>query len=125
MGMGEVFHLKHNSPLLIVGEFHGNPGSLAIYDRNGFCLLSIHMTVSYPENSKFSKLKLVEPVTVFVRTGRSKLADALIKNLLFKRANDPSNPRCIIVNENRMDFINSDSLLFSFKVKSIKFDFLE
>ncbi|HJH30269.1 MAG TPA: hypothetical protein C5S50_11230 [Methanosarcinaceae archaeon] len=121
--MGEVLHLAHNSPFLIIGEFHGNPGSLAIYDGNGLCLLSIHMTVSYPENSKFSKLKLVEPVIVGV--GRSKLADTLVESLSFQRADDPSNPRCIIVNDNRMDFTNSDHLIFSLKVKSLKFDFSE
>ncbi|MGP8321641.1 MAG: hypothetical protein ACT6FE_04880 [Methanosarcinaceae archaeon] len=83
------------------------------------------MTVSYPVNSKFSKLKLVEPVIVIVRTGKSKLADALIKSLSFKRADELSNPRCIIVDDNRMNFINSDDLLFSLKVKSLKLDFSE
>ena len=129
MGMGEVLHLAHNNPLLIVGEFHGNPGSLAIYDGNGLCLLSIHMTVSYPENSKFSKLKLVEPV--IVGTGRSKLelklADALASSLSLQRANVTSDPRYAMVYDDggMIDFIDSGNLLFKLKVKSLKLDFLE
>ena len=123
MGMGEVLHLAHDNPLLIVGEFHGNPGSLAIYDGNGLCLLSIHMTVSYPENSKFSKLKLVEPAPVIVGTG--KLVDALVSGLSLQRANNSSCPRCVIVNNEMIDFIDSGNLFFKLKVKSLKLDFLE
>lgn len=121
MGMGEVLHLAHDDPLLIVGEFHGNPGSLAIYDGNGLCLLSIHMTVSDPENLKFSKLKLIEPVIV----GTGKLVDAMISSLSLQRANNSSNPRCIIVDNEMIDFIDSGNLLFKLKVKSLKLDFLE
>ena len=129
MGMGEVLHLAHDDPLLIVGEFHGNPGSLAIYDSNGLCLLSIHMTVSYPENSKFSKLKLVEPV--IVGTGRSelnlKLADALASSLSLQRTNDTSDPRYAMVYDDggMIDFIDFGNVLFKIKVKSLKLDFSE
>ena len=123
MGMGEVLHLAHDDPLLIVGEFHGNPGSLAIYDGKGLCLLSIHMTLSYPVNLKFSKLKLVEPV--IVGTGKSKLADAIASSLSLLSVDDPSNPRCVIVDNEIIDFIDSDTLLFKLKVKSLKLDFLE
>ncbi len=121
MGMGTVLHLAHDNPLLIVGEFHGNPGSLAIYDGNGLCLLSIHMMVSYPENSKFSKLKLVEPVIV----GSGKLANAIASSLSLQLANDSASPRCVIVNNGIIDFIDSGKLLFKIKLKSLKLDFLE
>ncbi|HJH30354.1 MAG TPA: hypothetical protein C5S51_11845 [Methanosarcinaceae archaeon] len=123
MGMGEVLNLAHDTPLLIAGEFHGNPGSLAIYDGNGLCLLSIHMTFSHPENLKFSKLKLVEPV--IVGSGKSKLANAIASNLSLQLVNDSSNPRCVIVNDGIIDFIDSGKLLFKIKVKSLKLDFLE
>jgi len=118
-----VLHLAHDDPLLIVGEFHGNPGSLAIYDGNGLCLLSIHMTFSHPENLKFSKLKLVEPV--IVGSGKSKLANAIASNLSLQLVNDSSNPRCVIVNDGIIDFIDSGKLLSKIKVKSLKLDFLE
>lgn len=123
MGMGEVLHLAHDDSLLIIGEFHGNPGSLAIYDGNGLCLLSIHMTVSDPDKLKFSKLKLVEPV--IVGTGKSKLADTISSSLSLLSADNPSNPRCVIVNDEIIDFIDSNTLLFKLKVKSLKLDFME
>ncbi|MDO9516894.1 MAG: hypothetical protein Q7J10_02485 [Methanosarcinaceae archaeon] len=121
--MGEVLHLAHDDSLLIIGEFHGNPGSLAIYDGNGLCLLSIHMTVSDPDKLKFSKLKLVEPV--IVGTGKSKLADTISSSLSLLSADNPSNPRCVIVNDEIIDFIDSNTLLFKLKVKSLKLDFVE
>lgn len=121
MGMGEVLNLAHNNPLLVAGEFHGNPGSLAIYSSNGLCLLSIHMTVSYPDNSKFKKLKLIEPVIV----GSDKLADAIASSLSLQVIDNSSNPRRIIVNNGIIDFINMDNLLFKIKVKSLKLDFME
>ena len=125
MGMGEVLHLAHDDPLLIVGEFHGNPGSLAIYDGNGLCLLSIHMTVAYPVNLKFSKLKLVEPVIVGAGESKLKLADAIASSLSLLSVDDPSYQRCIIVDNEMIDFIDSGNLLFKLKVKSLKLDFVE
>ena len=121
MGMGTVLNLAHDNPLLIAGEFHGNPGSLAIYDSNGHCLLSVHMTVSYPDNSKFKKLKLLEPVIV----GRGKLASAIANSFSLQLADKPSGPRCVIVNDGMIDFIDSGKLIFKINVKSLKLDFME
>lgn len=121
MGMGEVLNLAHDNSLLVVGEFHGNPGSLAIYDGNGICLLSIHMTVSYPDNSKYSKLKLLKPVIA----GSDELANAIANSLSLQRADDPSGSRYATINDGIMNFIDSGKLIFKIKVKSLKLDFLE
>lgn len=119
--MGEVLNLAHDNSLLVVGEFHGNPGSLAIYDGNGICLLSIHMTVSYPDNSKYSKLKLLKPVIA----GSDELANAIANSLSLQRADDPSGSRYATINDGIMNFIDSGKLIFKIKVKSLKLDFLE
>lgn len=121
MGMGEVLDLVHDNSLLIAGEFHGNPGSLAIYNDNGHCLISIHITVADPESLKFKKLKRIEPVIV----GHDELANAMANHLSLQLMDDPLNSRCAVINDGIIDFIDSGKLLFKIKVKSLKLDFLE
>ena len=57
MGMKETLSLVADGPLLIVGEYHGNPGSLIFYAQDGRELLSIRISVTFTEkrqNSRFS-----------------------------------------------------------------------
>jgi len=56
MNMDEVFTLSHGTHLIIVGEYHGNPGSITIYGPEACCILSINLSVlkapsAYPARS--------------------------------------------------------------------------
>ncbi len=59
--------------LLVVGDFHGNPGSLNIYDGELNSLLSAKFTLSEPDQLKNSHLRSTEPVI----SGSSELAHVL------------------------------------------------
>jgi len=118
MSMHEVLHLADGEPFLIVGEYHGNPGSLAIFDAQGSCPLSVHITAVFPAGFKPARLKKVEPVIV----GRGKLADAIAASLPFVHVTDIHHSRRIMVDDEKMDLIDSGKLLFRFRIKSTRID---
>jgi len=114
MSMGEVLDLSRDAPLLIVGEYHGNPGSLVFYDREGFCTLSIYVSVkefpsSYPRGSG----------TFPVIKGDNELVP-LINDLIFPGESDPSPLLSLIISGNEMSFKDGEKELFSLRMRSYK-----
>jgi hypothetical protein len=114
MSMGEVLSLSHDNPLLIVGEYHGNPGSLAFYDREGFCALSIYITVleapsNYPKRSK--SFPLID--------GDNELVP-LINDIVVPEDSISSNLLSLIISGNQLDFKEGENELFSLRMKSYK-----
>ncbi|WNY24639.1 hypothetical protein [Methanolapillus millepedarum] len=49
MSFSDVLENGSGGILLVVGEFHGNPGSLSFYDESGKTFLSVYISESYPE----------------------------------------------------------------------------
>jgi len=116
MGMGEVLASSHGSPLLIVGEYHGNPGNISIYDPEGFCALSANV-ILVPSASPYPRSRgAVVPAVA----GEGDLAQALSGMLLLENVKTPQGSRVLTVGEDRMDFIEGDSTLFTLKVKSYR-----
>ena len=62
--MGEVLDLSHGSPLVIVGEYHGNPGSLTFYNPEGYCKLSVYVSLLPSRGILYSKTSGVVPSVV-------------------------------------------------------------
>lgn len=115
MGMWEVLDLSQDEPILIVGEYHGNPGSLAFYDAEGTCLLSIYVSVSKLGNVE-SKLKKIEPAVI----GTGELADVVSNILSLEQVQEGPCKRCVMIDEGRMDFIDSGNTLFKLLIKSFR-----
>jgi U3 small nucleolar ribonucleoprotein protein IMP4 len=114
MSMGEVLSLSHGNPLLIVGEYHGNPGSLAFYDGEGFCTLSIYISVleapsDYPKKSNSFPLIIGDNELVPV-----------IKDLIVPDDSTSSKVLSLTISGNQLDFKEGEYELFSLRMKSYK-----
>ncbi|WMW24572.1 hypothetical protein RE474_10840 [Methanolobus sediminis] len=112
--MGEVLNLSHDNPLLIVGEYHGNPGSLAFYDGQGFCTLSIYISVleapsDYPKRSH--SFPLIE--------GDNELVP-LLNDLINPENSTSSTVLSLVISGNQLDFKEGEKELFSLRMKSYK-----
>lgn len=115
MGMGEVLDLSRDTPLIIVGEYHGNPGSIVFYDDEGHCVLSLHISMLstgflYPRKSG------VIPSIV----GDGELVSFISDVLYPDGPNDSSVSLSLVISGDRMDFNEQDKVLFSLRVKSHK-----
>jgi len=115
MSMGEVLDNSHGSPLLIIGEYHGNPGNVSIYDPEGFCALSAHITL-IPSSSPYTRSRGAVPIVV----GEGSLASALSGMLLLENAGASSGSLAVVVSEDKMDFIEGDVVLFTLKIRSYR-----
>jgi U3 small nucleolar ribonucleoprotein protein IMP4 len=114
MSMGEVLTLSHGNPLLIIGEYHGNPGSLAFYDGEGFCTLSIYISVleapsEYPKRSK--SFPLID--------GDNELVP-LLNDLIVPDESTCSTLLSLTISGNQLDFKEGEKELFSLRMKSYK-----
>lgn len=116
MGLEELFHQAGGDPVMVVGQYHGNPGSFVVYDQDGECLLSVRMSLVHPGSFKYSPLKKIEPNIV----GEGKLADLIVQHLSVHRTTDDCDQVCLKVNDEKIDFRYFDDLLFSFVVKSYR-----
>lgn len=120
MSFEDIFDFHPNVPVLLIGEYHGNPGSFEIFDSYGNYLLSIYMDVAYSRNFKSIDRKREAPVV----TGNGDIAETVAKTLSFKHMEQNSDelcePRCIVIDDNTMDFMDSGKSLFSFRIKSYK-----
>jgi U3 small nucleolar ribonucleoprotein protein IMP4 len=115
-GIGEVLYLAEGEPLLVVGEYHGNPGSITVFDGEGECLLSIHVNAAFPSGFKYTKLKQIKPVIL----GTSKLASAIAASLSLEYGEDTSYLRSIRVDDDNIDFFDSGKRIFKLHVKGFR-----
>lgn len=116
--IGEVLYLAEGINLLVVGEYHGNPGSITVFDEEGECLLSLHINAAFPSGFKYTKLKEMEPVI----EGTSKLASAIAAAFSLEPGGNTSYLRSIQVVGDQIDFFDSSKLIFRLHVKSSRFN---
>ena len=113
MSMGEVLTLSHNMPLIVVGEYHGNPGSMAFYDPTGFCVLSIYMSVLNSPSDYPAKSSVVPLIS-----GNNELVPILSDLLFSDLKNEMASPLSLEINDDRMDFKENNTILFTLRLKS-------
>lgn len=109
--LGELLEMDSSNPLLLVGEYHGNPSSLIFY-REGIKKLSIWMTVTSPLE------KLPRRLPKPSMTGTGNLA-TILSSILLLPSND-CNSSCLKVSDESIEFCNEGRLLFRFNIKSFK-----
>lgn len=122
MGMQELLEFAEGRPLIIIGEYHGNPGELGFYDETGKLLFSIRFTDWYSKDLDSHWFSNVEPVL----TGQGEIADAFETFFHFQRIkNDkidqlPQGSTLIAVWENDIDFMDSGKTLFKLNLRGFK-----
>ena len=112
MGMKELLEFADGGPLIVIGEYHGNPGELSFYDENGKLLFSIRFTDWYSEESDSYWFPDVEPAL----SGQGEIADAF--ESFFDQL--PSDSTLIVVGEKYIDFIGSKKSLFKLNLRGFK-----
>ncbi|WP_135612546.1 rRNA maturation protein [Methanococcoides sp. AM1] len=116
MGLADVMSYSDDTNLVVVGDYHGSPGSLIFYDEDGAELLSIRLSIFYPDGYKFSNLKSMEPVLM----GDGELGNMLSHYLGIPNDECDGMAKCIRVEDDRMEFLYSGKLLFRLNVKSYR-----
>ncbi|WP_410507028.1 rRNA maturation protein [Methanosarcina hadiensis] len=122
MGMPELLDSSEGQALIIVGEYHGNPGELVFYDDAGKLLFSIRFSDWYSEDLDSYWFPDIEPVL----TGKGEVADALESFFHFNRIESdavgqlPANSLVMGAGEKEIDFIGGEKPLFKFNIKGFK-----
>jgi U3 small nucleolar ribonucleoprotein protein IMP4 len=118
MGMSEVLSLVEGDPgpLLIVGEYHGNPGSLIFYTPDGRELLSVRTSVTTVKKLQ----KKISPKILPVATGHGDLAPILAKILAIQLVDEPSSPLVLEISDDQLDFFYDGQELFRLNIKTIR-----
>lgn len=122
MGMQELLEFAEGGSLIVIGEYHGNPGELSFYDENGKLLFSVRFTDSYSKELDSYWFPDVEPALA----GNGEVADALEAFFQFKRVESdkidqvPPDSTLIVVGEKDMDFMGSGKSLFKLNLRGFK-----
>jgi len=122
MGMPELLDFAKGGPLIIIGEYHGNPGELSFYDETGKLLFSIRFVDWYSREIDSFWFPDIEPTLA----GQGEITDALESFFQFQRIEGdktdqlPSRSTLIAAGERDIDFIGDGKSLFKLSIKSFK-----
>lgn len=115
MGMGEVLSHADGSSLIIVGEYHGNPGSISMYDPDGFCVLSMYISLSSSEEP-YPRSRQAKPSI----TGEGELVTVFSELLQLNSDEGSLSSLKMMISSDRIDFIEADVTLFALKIRSYR-----
>lgn len=122
MGMQELLEFAEGGPLIIIGEYHGNPGDLSFYDETGKLLFSLRFTDWYSKELDSYWFPDIKPVFV----GYGEIADTFESFFHFQRIESNEidqlspNSTFIVVGENDIDFMGSGKSLFKLNLRGFK-----
>jgi U3 small nucleolar ribonucleoprotein protein IMP4 len=109
--LGELLDVAGEEPLLVIGEYHGNPASLLVYDEVE--RVSVRFTVS----SGDEELPRHFPAPRICGNGR--FAESLASVLSLPIAAEDA-PDCLKVTDRIMEFRYSGNVMFRFNIRSIR-----
>jgi rRNA maturation protein Rpf1 len=117
MGMKETLSLveEGSGPLLIINEYHGNPGALLFYAPDGRELLSIRISVTFGSRVIKNKTYSETPVA----TGNGEIASILAKILSIDLVEKPSSPLVLEISNDDLSFLYNGQCLLKLNIKSI------
>jgi U3 small nucleolar ribonucleoprotein protein IMP4 len=121
MGMQELLEFAQGGPLIVIGEYHGNPGELSFYDESAL-LFSLRFVDWYSQEIDSFWSPDVEPAL----TGKGEIADALESFFHFRKVEndkiDQLSPRykLIAAGEKDVDFIGDGKSLFKLNIRGFK-----
>jgi Predicted exosome subunit/U3 small nucleolar ribonucleoprotein (snoRNP) component, contains IMP4 domain len=122
MGMQELLEFAEGGPLIVIGEYHGNPGELSFYDEAGELLFSLRFTDWYSKELDSYWFSDIEPRL----TGQGEIADAFESFFHFLRVEsdkiDQLSPSStlIVIGEKDIDFMGSGKSLFKLNLRGFK-----
>ena len=122
MGMQELLESTEERSLIIVGEYHGNPGEFIFYDETGKLLFSIRFSEWYSKEIESYWFPDVEPVLA----GQGEIADNLEGFFHFKRIESnkidqlPARSILIDIGEKEINFIGDGKSLFKLNLRGFK-----
>jgi len=138
--------------LLVVGDYHGNPGSLSFYDVGGNLFLSVYFSETNPDNVPQSELRygshefsgtdsslvfkqlnlhLFENTGRFIPQESLKVSKAAHKTALQPDSTQLPTPaksvekdfaRRLNVFDDRLEFLSNDRIFLRLYIKSVKED---
>lgn len=117
-GIKETLSLIDHKYLLIVGEYHGNPGSLVFYDRDGNILLSIRISVSFFDKS-ISLIFNNNNNKLLIR-GTSELTFLLGKILEIEIKPDILSTKVLEVKSDSIHFLYENKLILKLNIRNVK-----
>jgi len=122
MGIQELLEFAQGRSLIVIGEYHGNPGELSFYDETGKLLFSLRFADWYSKEIDSFWFPDMEPAL----TGQGEIADAFDSFFHFQRIESekinqlPSRSILMIVGEKDIDFIGDGKSLFKLNIKGFK-----
>jgi U3 small nucleolar ribonucleoprotein protein IMP4 len=122
MGMQELLDFAGGEPLIIVGEYHGNPGELSFHDETGKLLFSLRFSDSYSKEIDSYWFSDAKPFLA----GEEEIADTFEAFFHFERTEEnkldqlPAGSTLIAVREKDIDFMGSGKALFKLNIKGFK-----
>lgn len=122
MGMQELLEFAEGGPLIVIGEYHGNPGELSFYDETGKLLFSLRFTDWYSKELDSYWFSDVEPALA----GQGEIADAFESFFHFQRVESdkidklPPDSTLMVVGEKDVDFMGSGKSLFKLNMRGFK-----
>jgi U3 small nucleolar ribonucleoprotein protein IMP4 len=122
MGMQELMESAQGGPLIVVGEYHGNPGELNFHDETGKLIFSLRFADRYSEEINSYWFPDIEPAL----TGQGEIADTFESFFHFQRLESdridqlPSRSTLIVAGEKDIDFIGDGKSLFKLNIKGFK-----
>ncbi len=117
MGMQELLDFAQGGPLIVIGEYHGNPGELSFYDEAGKLLFSLRFADWYSQEIDSFWFPDIEPAL----TGKGEISDAFKSFFHFQKVEDDkidqlhSRSTLIAAGEKDIDFIGDGKSLFKLK----------
>ncbi|WP_292371386.1 rRNA maturation protein [Methanosarcina sp. UBA411] len=122
MGMQELLEFAEGGPLIVVGEYHGNPGELSFYDEVGKLLFSLRFTDWYSKELDSYWFSDIEPVLA----GQGEIASAFEAFFHFQRVESdnidqlPPSSTLIAIEEKDIDFMGGGKSLFKLNIRGFK-----
>lgn len=122
MGMQELLEFAEGGPLIVIGEYHGNPGELSFYDETGKLLFSLRFTDWYSKELDSHWFSDVEPALA----GHGEIADAFESFFHFQRVESDKidqflhSSTLIVAGEKDIDFVGSGKSLFKLNLRGFK-----
>lgn len=119
-GLRELLDLSEGEPFLIVGEYHGNPGSLSFHGPEGNLLFSLRFSDASPSKPAPSTYYRKVPWLC----GNGEVAEALASFLPFKREEQPSflpeDAHVLVVDDQILEFMKGETSVLKLKLRGFK-----
>ncbi|HEY3360981.1 MAG TPA: rRNA maturation protein [Methanosarcina sp.] len=122
MGMQELLEFAEGGPLIVIGEYHGNPGDLSFYDETGKLLFSLRFTDWYSKELDSYWFPDIKPMLA----GYGEIEDAFESFFHFQRVESdkidqlPPGSTLMVVGEKDIDFMGSGKSLFKLNLRGFK-----